>query len=75
MKPNFKMKNIFTFFVFSLLIFNACNKENNSENSLLRQKDMEEEPNEGMTILGEQCPNPYSVENMTIAFDSLADSF
>ncbi|HOF15934.1 MAG TPA: hypothetical protein PLP76_03470 [Bacteroidales bacterium] len=71
MKPNFKIKTIFTFFAFNLLIFNACNKENNSENFLLKQKDMEEEPNEEMTILGEQCPNPYSVENMTIAYDSL----
>jgi len=44
MNKNFKMISIIAFSVSIFCLFFACNKENNSENSLLRQKDMEGDP-------------------------------
>ena len=75
MNKNIKMISIIAFSVSIFSLFFACNKETDSENSVLRQKEMEGDPVEGLTILGDQLPNPYSIENMTTAYDSLvADS-
>ncbi len=66
-------KNFFSvLFIILFLGFYSCQKEENTEPLIIDSFDKKDNENyDGMTVLGEQLENPFSVENMKAAYSYL----
>ena len=72
-KIKMRLKSVFCYMLFGMILFQGCQKENGIIDP---PEDTQESItiNDGMIMLGKKLENPYTVENMQIAYRNLQNS-